>query len=163
MSKVIFTIEAASAREMFAMLETFNTDLLNTIEEHSVDSITPAPEPEPAPALVATSPPKAKKGATKTPPPAPPVAAAPEPEPEPVPTPAPEPTAAPVGETPSLETLKALVTQAVLAARKGNGAEHKITNLLPGFKTKTGLNFVMEAKEEHKAALHDLVIEAGLV
>jgi len=112
----------------------------------------PAPEPMPAP--------KPKKSATKTPAPKPPEETEPEPEPEAIPTSAPQPKAS---EQPSLEALKALVTQAVLAARRGNGAEHKITSLLPGFKTRTGLNFVMEAKEEHRGALHDLVVEAGLV
>jgi hypothetical protein len=125
--------------------------------------IEPAPvrEPDPAPEPTLSAP-KPKKSAPKTPAPKPPVEpeAEPEPEPEAIPTPAPQPKAS---EQPSLETLKAMVTQAVLAARKGNGAEHKITALLPVFKAKTGLQFVMEAKEEHRGALHDLVVEAGLV
>jgi hypothetical protein len=79
----------------------------------------------------------------------------------PAPAPEPEPAvSAPVG-LPSLEILKGLVTQAVRTAQKGEGSR-TILDLLPEFKKATGLNFVMEAKDEHRKALNDLVVSAGL-
>lgn len=65
-------------------------------------------------------------------------------------------------EMPSLEDLKAAITIAVRAASKGNGSSRKILELLPGFKTKTGLDFVANATEEHRAELFLLTKLAGV-
>ena len=101
----------------------------------------PAPmPPEPAPSVPEPQPPVAQAPATAIP-----VAQA----------------AAPERELPSLEALKALVTAAVRAAQKGEGPK-AILDLLPAFKAKTKLNFVMEAKDEHRPALADLIEGAGL-
>ena len=64
-------------------------------------------------------------------------------------------------ELPSLEALKAIVTAAVRAAQKGEGPK-AILDLLPDFKAKTKLDFVMNAKDEHRPALADLIDTAGL-
>lgn len=96
----------------------------------------PAPEPEPAPA------PEPKK-ATK-----------------PKPTPAKAP-AIPLREIPPLDALKGAITAAVRAAQN-NGGPKEILDLLPGFKAKTGLSFIMHAEEKHREALYDLVEAAGL-
>ena len=102
----------------------------------------------------------------------------PEPEPPPAPeprrarapraprvSPAPAPAAAPAPEPPAdlppLDTLKAVVTAAVRLAQKGEGSK-KILDLLPAFKDTTGLAFVMNADDKHRAALYDLVQAAGL-
>jgi len=104
-------------------------------------------------------------------------AAKPEPTPEPAPEPAkrarapraprvsvvppePEPTPAPA-DLPPLDTLKAVVTNAVRLAQKGEGSK-KILDLLPAFKDTTGLAFVMNAEDKHRAALYDLVQAATL-
>ena len=99
------------------------------------------PEPEPAPK---TRKPRAARAVS-----------APEPE---LPLPAPLP---PARELPALETLKSVVTTAVRLAQKGEGSK-KILELLPAFKDTTGLDFVMNAEDKHRAALYDLVSAADL-
>ena len=119
----------------------------------------PAPEPDPIPEP-APKPPKPtsrkpRSTQTVTPP-------APEPEPEPAPEPEPElEPEAPARDLPTVEVLKAIVTQAVRLAQKKEGPA-KILELLPEFKKATGLGFVMEAEEKHRAALADLIDAAGL-
>jgi hypothetical protein len=158
MSKVIFTIEAANAREMFEVLETFNTSFLNVIEEHSLVNET-KPTPAPPPPAPTPEPPKrshkGNSGAAKPPAPAP----APEPVAPPAPA-APKPPA-PERELPQLDALKQIITNAVRAAQKGEGPK-EILALLPGFKKKTGLDFVMNAADEHREALAQLLVEAGV-
>ena len=104
-----------------------------------------APEPEPAPKARK---PRAARG----------VVSAPAPEPEPAPAPAPPP---PARDLPALETLKSVITTAVRLAQK-NEAPKTILELLPGFKDATGLDFVMNAEDRHRAALYDLVLAADL-
>jgi hypothetical protein len=108
----------------------------------------PEPEPEPRksarshkskPALVATSPV--------------------EKEPEPVTTATPAPAARTM---PPLDVLKQAVTTAVRAAQKSEGPK-TILEMLPLFKKETGLDFVMNAQEEHREALFELVEAAGLI
>ena len=79
-------------------------------------------------------------------------------EAEPARTHAPTP---PVNLLPPLDTLKAIVTNAVRLAQKGEGSK-TILDLLPGFKDTTGLTFVMNAEDKHRPALYDLVQAAGL-
>ena len=76
---------------------------------------------------------------------------------------APAPVAAPATppDLPPLDTLKSVVTAAVRLAQKGEGSR-AILDLLPGFKDATGLAFVMNAEDKHRAALYDLVQAAGL-
>jgi hypothetical protein len=81
----------------------------------------------------------------------------PEPEPQPEPTPAPP----AKRELPPLDLLKQAITVAVRAAQKSEGPK-TILELLPEFKRETGLDFVMNAQEEHREALRDLVEAAGL-
>jgi hypothetical protein len=100
----------------------------------------------PAPAAPAPAAPKTRKPRAVAPPPAP----APEPEPEPNGI-----------ELPALETLKQVITTAVRLAQKGEGSK-KILELLPGFKDKTGLDFVMNAEDRHRAPLYDLVVAADI-
>lgn len=64
-------------------------------------------------------------------------------------------------DLPSLDVLKAAITTAVRQAQKGEG-DPAILGLLPGFKTETGLPFVMNAQEEHRPALFNLIKQAGL-
>jgi hypothetical protein len=75
--------------------------------------------------------------------------------------PAPIPPPAPTVELPQLDALKQAVTLAVRQAQKGEGSR-VILDLLPAFKAKTGLAFVMEAQDQHRLALFELVQEAGL-
>lgn len=76
-------------------------------------------------------------------------------------TPAPIAAPAPAPDLPPLDTLKSVVTAAVRLAQKGEGSR-AILDLLPGFKDATGLAFVMNAEDKHRAALYDLVQAAGL-
>jgi hypothetical protein len=116
----------------------------------------PEPAPEPAPA-----PRSHKKTRNASPAPTPPEPAPKVPEPQP-PVAAQAPAApAPERELPSLDALKALVTAAVRAAQKGESSK-TILDLLPDFKAKTKLDFVMNAKDEHRQALADLIEGAGL-
>ena len=50
---------------------------------------------------------------------------------------------------------------AVRLAQKGEGPR-KIFDLLPAFKDSSGLDFIMEATEEHREALFDLLQDAGI-
>jgi hypothetical protein len=79
----------------------------------------------------------------------------------PAPAPAASPPTPPPPDLPPLDTLKSVVTAAVRLAQKKEGSE-KILDLLPGFKDATGLAFVMNAEDKHRAALYDLVQAAGL-
>jgi hypothetical protein len=107
--------------------------------KHSTSAPAPAPAPTPAPAA-----PKTRKPRAVAPPPAP--------------EPAPEPNGI---ELPALETLKQVITTAVRLAQKGEGSK-KILELLPGFKDKTGLDFVMNAEDKHRAPLYELVVAADI-
>ena len=112
---------------------------------------------EPEPDAVASAPAKPKKARNIPPPVAPePRPAVPEPQP-----PVAQTSAAPERELPSLEALKAIVTAAVRAAQKGEGSK-AILDLLPDFKAKTKTDFVMNAKEEHRPALANLLEAAGI-
>lgn len=62
---------------------------------------------------------------------------------------------------PSLETLKQAITVAARAAMKNEGPK-AILDLLPAFRDATGLDFVMNAQEEHRPALFDLAMQAGV-
>ena len=175
MPKMTLTVEVSDAHELFEFIETFNTSFLNVIEEHSLiasptiktalNAISghaaltePEPEPEPAPAPAPRS---HKKTRNASPAPTPPEPAPSVPEPQP-PVAAQAPAApAPERELPSLDALKALVTAAVRAAQKKEGPT-TILDLLPAFKAKTKLDFVMNAKDEHRQALADLIEGAGL-
>jgi hypothetical protein len=107
------------------------------------------PEPEPTPA-----PEPAKRARAPRAPRVSPVPAAPAPAAAAAPTPPPV-------DLPPLDTLKSVVTAAVRLAQKGEGSK-AILDLLPGFKDATGLQFVMNAEDKHRAALYDLVQAAGL-
>jgi hypothetical protein len=112
---------------------------------------------EPEPDAVASAPAKPKKARNIPPPVAPePRPAVPEPQP-----PVAQTSAAPERELPSLEALKAIVTAAVRAAQRKEGPA-TILDLLPAFKNRTKLDFVMNAREEHRPALADLLEAAGL-
>ena len=122
--------------------------------------VNPAPEPDPIP----PEPLPAPKATTRKPrstqtatPSAPPTVPEPEPEPEPEVS---QPTK-PARDLPTIEALKAIVTQAVRKAQKKEGSD-KILELLPAFKAKTNLGFIMEATDEHRQALADLIDAAGL-
>jgi hypothetical protein len=62
---------------------------------------------------------------------------------------------------PTLDVLKHAITTAVRLAQKGEG-DPKILSHLPAFKTKTGLDFVMHATDDHRAALFELATKAGI-
>lgn len=62
---------------------------------------------------------------------------------------------------PPLETLKHAITVAARAAMKNEGSK-TILDLLPAFRDATGLDFVMHAQEEHRAALFQLAQQAGI-
>jgi hypothetical protein len=111
----------------------------------------PEPEPEPTPAPEPAKRARAARAprVSAVPPPAAPAPAAAAPPPPP-----------PV-DLPPLDTLKSVVTAAVRLAQKGEGSK-AILDLLPGFKDATGLAFVMNAEDKHRAALYDLVQAAGL-
>jgi hypothetical protein len=117
----------------------------------------PATEPEPAaPPTAATPAKRSHKKANSSAAPAP--ASAPEAAPEPLIEPE-----ASEREIPTLDVLKSAVTRAVRAAQKKEpGASPKILDLLPDFKRKTGLDFVMSAEDKHREALFDLIEAAGL-
>jgi hypothetical protein len=66
-----------------------------------------------------------------------------------------------VEELPPLEYLKSIVSTAIRLAQKNEG-DQKVLEHLQNFKTKTGLPFVMNSTEEHRAALYDLAVASGL-
>lgn len=118
------------------------------------DDVKPSPPPD-EPTSPEPKPRKPRRGREAVS--APPVSAAP-------PPPAPDhpaATEAPARELPALDTLKSVVTTAVRLAQKGEGSK-KILELLPAFKDTTGLDFVMNAEDKHRAALYDLVSAADL-
>lgn len=131
-------------------------DAFPTTEEDEESPVEPAEaiEPEPEPELAPAPAPSKPKKARNLPPPvahAPPTTRTPEPQP-------PAKTAA--RDLPSLDALKASVTAAVRLAQKGEGPK-VILDLLPDFKTKTKLDFVMHATDVHRGALADLLEAAG--
>ena len=167
MTKVSLTFEADSWADLMTRIraagQAANDALLEACEPRPLGELLKEPEaPEPAPA-----PRSHKKARSASPAPTPP-----EPEPAPkVPEPqppvvvqapaAPAPEPEPERELPSLEALKAVVTAAVRAAQKKEGPT-TILDLLPAFKSKTKLDFVMNAKDEHRPALADLIESAGV-
>ena len=167
MTKVSLTFEADSWDDLMTRIraagQAANDVLLEACEPRPLGELLKEPEaPEPAPA-----PRSHKKARSASPAPTPP-----EPEPAPkVPEPqppvvvqapaAPAPEPEPERELPSLEALKAVVTAAVRAAQKKEGPT-TILDLLPAFKVKTKLDFVMNAKDEHRPALAELIEGAGL-
>jgi hypothetical protein len=64
-------------------------------------------------------------------------------------------------DIPSLDAIMQALIPAVRLAQKGEGPR-KILDLLPAFKDSSGLDFVMQATEEHREALFDLVLNAGI-
>ena len=126
-------------------------------EEEKARLVGIEPDPDPAPAPKPPKPTSRKPRSTQSA--APPVS---EPEPETEPEPELEPEAPPARDIPSTEALKAMVTQAVRLAQKKEGPT-RILELLPEFKAKTGLGFVMEATDAHREALANLIDAAGLV
>jgi len=106
----------------------------------------PEPEPAPEPAPKRARAPRAPRVSAV--PPA-------------VPTASPAPAPTPPVDLPPLDALKAVITNHVRLAQKGEGSK-KILDLLPAFKDATGLAFVMNAEDKHRAALYDLVQAAGL-
>lgn len=160
MNKIVLKFKADSAGELaqlvagFHMLQTLppetpseselmdDAQTLSDEEYDAKNSPEPAPESAPSPA-----PAKKTRGSRAAPPPIAPS------EPPPPPTPA--------IEYPPLDTLKSIVTDAVRKAQKGEGPK-AILELLPKFKDTTGLAFVMEAEDKHRAALYDLVVTADL-
>lgn len=159
MTKISVTFEADSWAQLTADLRS----AIHTMEHMpaqptTVDKIFEQEEARLAAEAFTSAPaaPKAKAPTKKRPesvvaPPPPPA-----PEPEPPGEPEPEPV-----EIPTLEELKQAVTVAVRAAQK-NGGPRKILDLLPDFKASTGLDFVMNSKEEHRGALFDLINKAGI-
>jgi hypothetical protein len=81
----------------------------------------------------------------------------------PAPTPAPKTVSAPEPEPdiPTLEALKEGITTAVRLAQKNQGPR-MILDLLPSFKKSTGLDYISNAKEQHRRALFDLMIQAEI-
>jgi hypothetical protein len=87
--------------------------------------------------------------------------------PAPAPAPATEhPAAASVpgvpGALPELKQLKDTITTAARKAMKKEGPT-TILDLLPAFRDATGLDFVMNATEDHRMALYELAVAAGIV
>jgi hypothetical protein len=162
MTRVSLTFEADSWDDLMARIraagQATNSALLQAYEPRPLEEVLKEPEPEAEP----PAPPKPKRARAAPPAPTPPEPALNVPEPQPpvtaqAPAPAPE----PERELPSLEALKAVVTAAVRAAQKKEGPT-TILDLLPAFKAKTKLDFVMNAKDEHRPALADLIEGAGL-
>ena len=161
MTRVSLTFEADSWEDLMARIraagQAANSALLQAYEPRPLEEVLKEPEPEAEP----PAPPKPKKARNIPPPAAPePTPKVPEPQP-PVIAQAPAPEPEPERELPSLEALKAVVTAAVRAAQKKEGPT-TILDLLPAFKSKTKLDFVMNAKDEHRPALAELIEGAGL-
>ena len=64
-------------------------------------------------------------------------------------------------DIPSLDAIMQALIPAVRLAQRGEGPR-KILDLLPAFKDSSGLDFVMQATEEHREALFDLLQDAGI-
>lgn len=122
------------------------------------DNTTQLPPAPPAP-KTRGRPPKAAKAAEAPAQPAP--AETPQAQPVPAPAPASAPNGAAAPNLPALKTLVTAVTAAVRMAQKGE-FDPAILSLLGPFKEATGLEFVMNATEEHRAALYALVQQAGV-
>lgn len=164
MPKFTLTIECASQEELFnlvvhrllrggtAVTSSFDTDLVPEAgarfpdeppaeepQELETQALTPETQTPPAP-----PPPEKRRGR-------PPKTLKPG-----------EPTLNGNGEKhlPDLDALKNAVVAAVKATKMGG--DTKVLDLLPDFKEKTGLQFVMDAKDEHRQALFDLIQKAGL-
>ena len=80
--------------------------------------------------------------------------------PEPEASKEPEPEPASGDDTPALEELKDIITAAVRAVAKGG--DRKILDLLPAFKSRTGLEFIAKAEDKHREDLYQLALDAGL-
>ena len=63
---------------------------------------------------------------------------------------------------PELADLKSTITAAARKAMKKEGPT-TILDLLPSFRDATGLDFVMNATEDHRMALYELAVAAGIV
>jgi hypothetical protein len=151
MTKVCVTFEGddwyavtAQMREAMGMDRAVGLDDCDTVPA-AIPLAEPEPEPEPEP----------KKAAARSHKSKPVLVPATPAEPEASSTPAPK------RELPPLDLLKQAITVAVRAAQKSEGPK-TILELLPEFKRETGLDFVMNAQEEHREALRDLVEAAGL-
>jgi len=62
---------------------------------------------------------------------------------------------------PELADLKSTITAAARKAMKKEGPT-TILDLLPSFRDATGLDFVMNATEDHRMALYELAVAAGI-
>jgi hypothetical protein len=62
---------------------------------------------------------------------------------------------------PELQQLKDTITVAARKAMKKEGPT-TILDLLPSFREATGLDFVMNATEDHRMALYELAVAAGI-
>jgi len=71
-------------------------------------------------------------------------------------------TAAASQNIPELADLKSTITAAARKAMKKEGPT-TILDLLPSFRDATGLDFVMNATEDHCMALYELAVAAGIV
>jgi hypothetical protein len=71
-------------------------------------------------------------------------------------------TAAASQNIPELADLKSTITAAARKAMKKEGPT-TILDLLPAFRDATGLDFVMNATEDHRMALYELAVAAGIV
>jgi hypothetical protein len=124
----------------------------------------PEPQPEqqaPDTQAQAQADPKPKRGRPAKPAPAP-DPKLPEPEQAPAPEPAPTVNAlVAANDAARLQFLKDAITTTARAAMNGKG-DKKILDLLPAFREATGLDFVMNAREEHIPALVQLAEQAGV-
>jgi hypothetical protein len=64
------------------------------------------------------------------------------------------------GDLPDLDHMVEVIVAAVRAGRKTG--DHAVEQMLPDFKQKTGIEHVMDAKDEHRQALYDFIHQAGL-
>lgn len=64
------------------------------------------------------------------------------------------------GDLPDLDQMVEVIVAAVRAGRKTG--DHAVEQMLPDFKQKTGIEHVMDAKDEHRQALYDFIHQAGL-
>jgi hypothetical protein len=149
MAKVTITFEGENWDDVQRALVLAGNEILKIKASSAPSEAEPDQAPIPAEPKKAT---RARPSATKAPEPS-----LPEPEEIELPIPA---TAA-ERAMPALEVLKQAVTVAVRAAQK-NGGPKKILELLPDFKQNTNVDFIMNCREEHRAALYNLVQAAGL-
>ena len=140
----------AEAREAFKELDAEDDAKPSSFPDGNGED--PAPEPAPTLEPKRARAARAPRVSAAPPPAAPPLAPTAPPAPPPPPPPS---------NLPPLNTLVSVVTTGVRLAQKGEGSK-KILDLLPGFKDATGLTFVMNAEDKHRAALYDLCVAAGL-